>query len=68
MIRSSAGNARKPTVRCPDCGYETTRPRVEPGMTLKVLSCRACGMDIPVNGGLSPRGGVQHGAIESAVG
>lgn len=48
MIRNSRGNARKATVRCTQCGYESLRSRVRPDETLVMMSCHGCGRDIIV--------------------
>lgn len=48
MIRRSAGNAGKSTVRCPRCTWENLRPRCAPWETLVQLDCHQCGFPIVV--------------------
>lgn len=46
MVRRSAGNAGKASVRCPACGFESQRPRLAPGDILIAMSCHQCGHNI----------------------
>ena len=55
MIRNSQGNARKMTVRCTQCGYESLRPLVSRDDTLVMMSCHGCGHDIIVRRDLLKR-------------